>query len=51
MIDRTLFKEEHRLFRDNLKRFLAKEVLPYHAQWEERGYVDREVWRRAGLDQ
>jgi len=50
MIDRTLFKEEHRLFRDNLKRFLAKEVLPYHAQWEERGYVDREVWRHAGLE-
>lgn len=50
MIDRTLFKEEHQLFRDNLKRFLAREVLPYHSQWEDRGYVDREIWRRAGFE-
>ena len=50
MIERTLFKEEHQLFRDNLKRFLAREVLPYHSQWEDRGYVDREIWRRAGFE-
>jgi len=50
MIDRTLFREEHRLFRDNLKRFLAREVAPYHAQWEERGYVDRAIWYRAGSE-
>jgi acyl-CoA dehydrogenase len=50
MIDRALFNEEHRLFRDNLRRFIAKEVLPYHSQWEERGYVSREIWNRAGSE-
>lgn len=50
MIDRTLFGEEHRLFRDNLRRFLSREVMPHHSEWEERGHVDREIWHRAGLE-
>lgn len=50
MIDRTLFEEEHRLFRDNLRRFLAREVLPHHARWEEQGHVNREIWQRAGSE-
>ncbi|HMN15511.1 MAG TPA: acyl-CoA dehydrogenase family protein, partial [Bellilinea sp.] len=50
MIDRTLFNGEHCLFRDNLKRFLTREVLPFHSQWEERGYVSREIWNRAGSE-
>lgn len=45
---RTLFSEEHELFRDSLRQFLAREVLPYHAAWEAAGVVDRAVWRRAG---
>jgi alkylation response protein AidB-like acyl-CoA dehydrogenase len=48
MINRTLFSEDHRSFRDSFRRFLDKEVLPFHADWEEQGYVDREVWRKAG---
>lgn len=50
MIKRTLFSEEHCLFRDNLRRFIAREVLPFHSQWEERGYVDRAIWNRAGSE-
>lgn len=48
MIRRTLFSEEHDQFRDSFRRFLEQEVIPYHADWEERGYVDREVWLKAG---
>jgi acyl-CoA dehydrogenase len=48
MIDRTLFSEDHTRFRDSFRRFLEKEVVPFHAAWEEQGYVDREVWRKAG---
>ena len=48
MIDRTLFTEDHTSFRDSFRRFLEKEVVPFHAEWEEQGYVDREVWRKAG---
>ena len=48
MIERTLFSEHHEQFRDTVRRFLEKEVAPHHAQWEEQGYVDREVWSKAG---
>ncbi|MCA3352223.1 MAG: acyl-CoA dehydrogenase family protein [Roseomonas sp.] len=29
-------------------RFVAREILPYHAAWEEAGVVPREAWRQAG---
>jgi alkylation response protein AidB-like acyl-CoA dehydrogenase len=48
VIERTLFSDEHHRFRDSFRRFLEKEVLPFHAEWEERGYVDRGIWTRAG---
>lgn len=50
MIDRTLFTPEHDAFRDSLRRFMAKEIAPFHEVWEERGYVDREVWNKAGAN-
>jgi acyl-CoA dehydrogenase len=50
MIPRTLFSEEHESFRASFRKFLEKEVLPYHDSWEERGYVDREVWQKAGAN-
>src|SRR5690606_25252287 len=48
MIERTLFSETHAMFRDSVRRFLANEVIPHHERWEEQGYVDREVWTKAG---
>jgi len=48
MIERTLFTDEHRMFRDSVRRFMDNEVVPHHEQWEDQGYVDREVWRKAG---
>ena len=48
MIPRTLFNDDHQAFRDSFCRFLDKEVAPYHAQWEEQGFVDRAVWNQAG---
>lgn len=50
MIDRTLFSSEHEAFRDSFRRFVEKEVTPFHDSWEEQGYVDREVWRAAGAN-
>ena len=50
MLERTLFSEEHTLFRDNVRRFMEQQVEPYHADWETQGYVDREVWRKAGAN-
>ena len=45
---RTLFTEEHNLFRDTFKHFLEKEVVPYYPQWEKDGIVSREMWLNAG---
>ena len=50
MISRTLFTLEHESFRDSFKRFMDKEIAPFHEAWEEQGYVDREVWQKAGAN-
>ena len=50
MIERTLFSPDHEAFRDSFRRFCDKEIAPYHEAWEEQGYVDREVWRKAGAN-
>ena len=50
MIERTLFNADHAAFRDAFRRFVDKEVAPFHAQWEDDGYVDRELWRKAGAN-
>jgi alkylation response protein AidB-like acyl-CoA dehydrogenase len=47
-IERTVFGEDHEQYRDTVRRFLDKEVAPFHAAWEEQGYVDRDVWLKAG---
>lgn len=45
---RDLFEEEHLLFRETVREFLAREIVPHHAQWEKDGIVPREVWKKAG---
>jgi alkylation response protein AidB-like acyl-CoA dehydrogenase len=49
MIERTLYSPDHESFRDALRRFAEAEVAPHHARWEEQGYVDRELWTKAGI--
>ena len=48
MIERTLYSPDHEAFRDSFRRFIDKEIAPFHADWEEQGYVDRAVWNKAG---
>ncbi len=48
MIPRTLFAAEHELFRDTVRRFIAREITPFHEDWEAAGMVPRTLWRRAG---
>ena len=50
MIERTLYSPDHEAFRDSFRRFIDKEIAPFHAQWEEQGYVDRAVWNKAGAN-
>ncbi|MBI2424346.1 MAG: acyl-CoA dehydrogenase family protein [Candidatus Hydrogenedentes bacterium] len=45
---KAFFEEEHKMFRESVRRFCETEIVPYHAQWEKDGQVSREVWRKAG---
>ncbi|MFV0126791.1 acyl-CoA dehydrogenase family protein [Streptomyces sp. HMX112] len=45
---RRLFSAEHDAFRETVRAFLAKEVLPHYEQWEKDGIVSRDVWLAAG---
>ena len=45
---RTLNEPEHEAFRDSVRTFLERHVVPRHADWEKAGIVDRDVWVEAG---
>ncbi len=47
-MERTLFSKDHDLFRDQIRKWLEKEIVPFHEQWEEAGQVPKEIWRRGG---
>ena len=45
---RTAYSQDHAQFRDQVRKFLAKEVTPNADRWEEAGIVDRGAWNLAG---
>ncbi len=45
---RKIFTAEHELFRDQVRRFVAREITPHHDQWERDGIVPRSAWLAAG---
>lgn len=45
---RTVFEEEHEIFRDSVRSFMQKEIGPNSDKWHEQGIVDREAFRKAG---
>ena len=47
-IPRTLYTEEHEIFRESIAKFLRDEVLPHYASWEDAGRTPPEIWLRAG---
>ena len=44
----ALFGEEHRAFRDTVRRFIAREFSPRIDEFEEAGIVKRDFWQKAG---
>ena len=42
------FTEEHELFRESLRDFLKKEVVPHIEKWEETGNIERFIWKKFG---
>ena len=47
-MDNIFITPEHELLREQIARFIAREVEPFAAQWEEDGCVPREVLRKMG---
>ena len=47
-MERTLFDEDHELFRDSVRRFIAADVAPHNDEWERAGLVDRGLFTAAG---
>ena len=45
---RDVFRDDHEIFRDQVRRFIDREIAPHHAQWEHDGVLPRDVWRKAG---
>jgi acyl-CoA dehydrogenase len=42
------YTEEHRIFRDSVRKFFDREVVPYVEEWEEAGIVPRSLWKKMG---
>jgi len=42
------YSEEHNIFRQALRKFFEKEVIPYVDEWEEAGIVPRSIWKKMG---
>jgi acyl-CoA dehydrogenase len=45
---RTIFSEEHDLFRSEFRRFAETELLPHNERWIENGISDRSAWEQMG---
>lgn len=45
---RTIFTEEHELFRRSARTYFEKECVPFVDEWEAAGKVSREAWLKAG---
>ncbi|MDD2058372.1 acyl-CoA dehydrogenase family protein [Pseudomonas sp. GD03860] len=48
MQNRLIFDQDHELFREQVRKFVQKEVAPHVEQWRKQGRVDREIFRKAG---
>ncbi|XP_074653072.1 long-chain specific acyl-CoA dehydrogenase, mitochondrial-like [Tubulanus polymorphus] len=45
---RSLFTEDHDIFRQTCRRFFQEEVVPHHDEWEKVGRCPKELWEKAG---
>ena len=50
MPKRSLYNEDHELFRDSVKKMYARELTPKVEQWETNGIVDRDFWLACGAN-
>ncbi|TCB48607.1 acyl-CoA dehydrogenase [Acinetobacter sp. ANC 4779] len=48
MLARNLFTAEHEAFRETVRKFYEKEVVPNIEKYEQQQHVDRDLWNKAG---
>ncbi len=48
MLRRTIYDDDHELFRDSVRTFVEKEIVPHADEWEAAGLVDTAMFRKAG---
>ena len=48
MLERNLFNEEHEAFRETVRKFYEKEVVPNIEKYVKQQHVDRDLWNKAG---
>ena len=47
-MQRNIFEADHDSFRDTVRTFCEKEIVPNHKEWEAAGIVPRDIWLKAG---
>jgi alkylation response protein AidB-like acyl-CoA dehydrogenase len=47
-MERTIFEDEHEMFRGAYRAFLEREMVPRLDDWDRAGIVSRDVWKSAG---
>ncbi|GAA2121120.1 acyl-CoA dehydrogenase family protein [Kitasatospora saccharophila] len=45
---RTVYNEDHEAFRETIRDFIAREVVPVYESWEEAGHPPRDFYRKLG---
>jgi alkylation response protein AidB-like acyl-CoA dehydrogenase len=46
-VQRSLYDADHEAYRDTVRQYLTKEILPRYEKWEEDGLIDRHIWKSA----
>jgi acyl-CoA dehydrogenase len=49
-VTRNVFRDDHEMYRETVRRFLQRECLPRQQAWDAAGQVDRETWLKAGRE-
>jgi alkylation response protein AidB-like acyl-CoA dehydrogenase len=47
IVERTLYESDHEAYRETVREFLAREVVPNQQDWEKQHWIDREAFARA----
>ena len=47
-MDIIQYSDEHRIFRQTLRKFLEREIVPHIEEWEEAGIVPKSAWKKMG---